>query len=204
MEDQADIERARGIIRRLRIDIEDAIGCRVFFEAGNTAEAVAAFEEGKGHMPILIRSAMLQRWLFTMMRMHDSSPGADSLVTLSGLLTPTARTAMLSPSSIKAIERTTKMMRELRKDNRSKRLSEYRSKALAHTSMSEWPNLDRPAVDDLLGLSRDTEQLIEDLAAAADIATVRLSAVETIWRERAEAYWQRLIDTGPEAVEASE
>ena len=82
LEQKVDIERAREIIRRLRIDIEDAIGCRVFYEAGNTTEGTAAFEKGKARVPRLIRAAVLQRHLAPMIWTVRLGSGEHSAATL--------------------------------------------------------------------------------------------------------------------------
>src|SRR5262245_46060097 len=43
-----------------------------FLAAGNTREAVQAFAPLEGYVPVLIRKAMVQRLLMTIMRLHDS------------------------------------------------------------------------------------------------------------------------------------
>ena len=202
--EQTPDERAREIIKHLRSEIEDAIACRAFLEVGNTEEAVAAFERGKGDVPILVQMAMLQRLLFTLTRMYDAARDAYSLSALSRLLKPDVRADLVSPLGREDMERADEIWRRLRKDPRVKRLKGYRNSVGAHTIKDAWPDLDWPMNIDVLGVLRDTEPMIEALAAATRISTVSLSAVDTIWRERAEAYWQRLIDTGPVAVETSE
>lgn len=191
-------ERSRQIIARLRSDIEDAIGCRVLVEKGNTPEAVGAFKDGEGHVPVLIRASLLQSLLLTMTRMHDShQPDLDCLETLKRLLTLEVKAAITAPYGDEAMERATLLWRSLRGDGRIVRLREYRSKALVHTIMSKWPELDRPVYDDLMGLARDTETLIEALATGTGICTVELASVEDIWRRRAADYWRRLVATSP-------
>jgi len=38
-----------------------------------------SFEPGKGHVPILLRAALLQRLLMTVTRLHDTDRDTDSL-----------------------------------------------------------------------------------------------------------------------------
>ena len=84
------------------------------------------------------------------------------------------------------------------------RLRDYRSKALAHTIMSAWPGMDRPATEDLMGVLRDSEQLVEALATGTGVHTVSLSAVEKVWKEHVDPYWERLFATGSAMVESTE
>ncbi|MGH9173302.1 MAG: hypothetical protein ACRD1H_03035 [Vicinamibacterales bacterium] len=185
--------RVRGIAAICYRDCDEAVGIIQFLEAGNTPQAEMAFE-GQGHFPILLRKAMMQRLLLSIMRMYDK-PGSDR-ETLCRALEILKHRAVYSSVARNGDEGRLKAAvarwELLSRDPALVTLRNVRDFDVAHTIPSK-AHEPRPRNKEFLCLARETIRLVEDLAAGCGVCSVSLDAAKEIWARRAADYWARLI-----------
>jgi hypothetical protein len=80
----------------------------------------------------------------------------------------------------------------LKDDPRIHRLLKFRSRYLAHSISDKW-GFEKPVFEDITTASIDTFAIVEALGVATAVAPQLLKHVRTIYKERAEEYWQRLV-----------
>jgi hypothetical protein len=187
------LARVKELVSLFRRDAEDGIGTMAMISVGQTKMAAQAFEPGKGHIPILVRAALLQRLLMTVTRLHDKMDGLDSLPVLFDLLSdPAVRSGALpypelEPPLAYAFERWS----ALQPDPRIDRLRLFRNRYLAHSVSKKW-GFDKPVFEDITSAALDTFAIVEALGIATATAPSVLKHVANIWKERADEYWKRL------------
>ncbi len=187
------ISRSKQLITLLRRDVDDGVSILAFVSVGHTDAAVGAFEAGKGHVPILLRAALLQRLVMTVARLHDSNGDVDSLPTLFRLLDdPLVRDGFLgAPEFKEALTFARERWAKFHGDARVERIRLFRNRYLAHTISQKW-GFDKPVFGDITDVAAGTFGIVEALSVASG-TSVLLKDVHEIWKERAEDYWRRLI-----------
>jgi hypothetical protein len=185
------------LVSLFRRDAEDGIGTMAMISVGQTKMATQAFEPGKGHIPILVRAALLQRLLMTVTRLHDKMDGVDSLPVVFDLLAdPAVRSGALpypelEPPMTYACER----WAVLQADPRIDRLRLFRNRYLAHSVSKKW-GFDKPVFEDITSAATETFAIVEALGVATATAPNVLKHVAKVWTERAEEYSGRLARNG--------
>jgi hypothetical protein len=167
-------------------DADDAVAVRAFVEASNRAAVVKKFKRGKGHVPILIRKAMLQRLLMTVARLHDRrTADRDCLDHAFHLLEGADVRAKLAGNR-RVVPAARKRWRKLRDDARVKRLRDLRDRAAAHSIPIPY---DHPVSVDLMSVLSDTINIVERLGVATGVIEVPLRYPAVIWRDRVTLFW---------------
>ncbi len=175
-------------------ECDEAVGIIEFLEAGNTQEAQRAFAEGDGHIPILVRKAMMQRLLMSIMRMYDK-PGSDreTLCRAFELLTdPAVYSSVTKNGDDARLKVAVARWGLLSREPALVALRNVRDFDVAHTIPSK-AGEPRPRLMEFFCVAQETIKLAEDLAAGCGVCSVSLDAANCIWAERAAAYWARLI-----------
>jgi hypothetical protein len=191
-----DDDRVREIAKLCYVACDEAIAIIELLEAGNTPEIESAFEHASGHIPMLVRKAMMQRLLMSIMRMYDK-PGSDRETLPRAFELLNEQTVHLAVSTRGAKPRLDAAMAEWKLMQSDPALAEMRTVRdyeLAHTIPSK-AGKTRPRIIDFLCVARQTITLAEDLAAGAGVVSVSLENARGIWAERAAAYWARLVST---------
>jgi hypothetical protein len=191
-----DDDRVREIAKLCYEACDEAVAIIEFLEAGNTPEAEAAFEPGSGHIPILVRKAMKQRLLMSIMRMYDN-PGSDreTLPRAFELLgEPTVYQAVCVRGDKLRLDAAIARRKLMQSDPALAEMRTVRDYELAHTIPSKAGKA-RPRIMDFFCVARQTITLTEELAAGGGIVSVSWDHARGIWAERATAYWARLIAT---------
>jgi len=181
-------------IRRIAVicyrDCDEAVAILEFLAAGNTPRAEISFARGEGHIPVLVRKAMMQRLLMSIMRMHDK-PGSDR-ETLRGafeLLAHHAVCASVAENGDPArLQAAVALWDLLSRDPALVALRNVRDFDLAHAM----PSKPRPLIAEFLRLARETIRLAQELAAGCGVCSVSLDATREIWAKRAADYERRL------------
>jgi hypothetical protein len=187
------VERLKKLIGLLRRDAEDGIATLAFIDVGQTKSAISAFEAGKGHIPILIRAALLQRLVMTIARMHDAGRDTDSLPNIFKLLSnaDVRNRVLVAPEFEAPMKFAETLWTSLRDDARIFRLRKFRTTYLAHSISEKW-GFERLVFDDIVTASRDTFSIVEALGVATAVAPSVLKPVWALYKKRAEEYWGRL------------
>jgi hypothetical protein len=188
-----DADRVRTIAAIAYRDCDEAVAIISFLETGNTKEAVQAFAPLEGHLVVLIRKAMLQRLLMTMMRLHDN-PGADreTLVRAFQLLAqPDAYCAMAERGDKVRLDAAIEAWRPLSAEAALKKIRAVRNYEAAHSIPSK-AGAPRPIINEFSEIANRTIAVVEDLAAGTGVVTVSFSGTRAIWDKRSAAYWSRL------------
>ena len=190
--DQA--EKARGLIKHFRLDIEESVAIRTFLLAASSASLTEAFIKGKSHLHNLIGNALLQRQLMLLMRLYDiESRDRACLARLFSLLRVSeVRQSITTDGGEPAIRAATELWDSLRNDPRKALLRAMRDTVSAHNLLARRPELAPITYDEFWKFSRDTEKLVEYLAFGSGVAAVSLDAVEKVWSERADEYWRQV------------
>jgi hypothetical protein len=190
---QDGVSRAKQLIALLRRDAEDGVSVLAFISVGQTDAAVGAFDPGKGHVPILVRAALLQRLVMTVARLHDSAGDVDSLPTLFKLLDDsTVRDQFLAgPEFDASLTFARERWAKFHGDARVESIRLFRNRYLAHMISQKW-GFDTPVFGDITDVAAGTFGIVEALSVASG-TSVLLKHVHEIWKERAEDYWRRLI-----------
>jgi hypothetical protein len=176
-------------------DCDEAVGIIEFLEAGNTLQAEMAFER-EGHIPLLLRAAMMQRLLMSIMRMHDK-PGFDR-ETLSRAFELLADHSVYSFVAEKGagtrLQAAMARWELLLSDPALVALRNVRDFDVAHAIPSK-AGEPRPLIIEVLRVARETIRLTEDLAAGCGVCSVSFAAAQQTWARRAADYWARLISS---------
>lgn len=175
-------------------DCDEAIAIIEFLEAGNTPEAEAAFAHGNGHLPILIRKALMQRLLMSVMRMYDK-PGTDreTLPRAFELLnSPAVYQAVCAQGDSLRLDAAIARWKLTQGDPVLTEMRAVRDYELAHTIPSEAGKV-RPQTMGFFCVARQSIVLVEELAAGSGVASVSFEHARGIWAQRARAYWARLL-----------
>ena len=185
-------DRIRRIAATCYQESDEAVAIIEFLEAGNTrASEISVCGR---HIPVLLRKAMMQRLLMSVMRMHDK-PGADreTLRRAFELLADHAVYASVAEKGDGArLEAAVARWGLLTCDPALGALRNVRDFDLAHTIPSK-AGEQRPLVMEFLSVARETIRLAEDLAAGCGVCSVSLNTAREIWARRAADYWERLI-----------
>jgi hypothetical protein len=187
------IARVKELVSLFRLDAEDGIGTMAMISVGQTKMATQAFEPRKGHIPILVRAALLQRLLMTVTRLHDKMNEVDSLPVVFDLLAdPAVRSGVLpypelEPPMACACDRWVVLQADARID----RLRLFRNRYLAHSVSKKW-GFDKPVFEDITSAAMETFAIVEALGVATATAPSVLKHVAKVWTKRAEEYWGRL------------
>ncbi len=188
-------DRVRRIAAICYRECDEAVGIMEFLEAGNTRQAEMAFE-GEGHIPVLLRKAMMQRLLMSVMRMHDK-PGSDR-ETLSRafelLADDTIYSSVAENGDDARLRAAVTRWNLLSGDPGLAALRNVRDFDVAHTIPSK-AGEERPHMMEFFRAARDTIGLAEDLAAGCGVCSVSLDVARKIWAKRAANYWAQLITT---------
>ncbi len=191
MTEQHDTTRFVTLLMLLRMDAEDGVAILELVKVGQRESSIRAFERGKGHVPILIRAALLQRLLMTVTRHHDAAGDVDSLPTLFRLLDEVdIQKTLVSPELDEPITFARKRWATLKDDPRVGRLRLFRNRFLAHSISQKW-EFERPVFEDVTSTAVDTFAIIEALGVATATAPI-LKHGRQIWKERSEEFWLRL------------
>lgn len=194
-------DRVREIAKLCYLACDEAVAIIEFLEAGNTPEVEAAFERGSGHILILVRKAMMQRLLMSIMRMYDK-PGSDreTLPRAFELLDePTVYQAICNLGDKLRLDAAIARWKVMQSDPALTEMRSVRDYELAHTIPSKAGKA-RPRIMDFFCVARQTITLAEELAAGTGIASVSLDHARGIWAERATTYWARLIATPADSL----
>lgn len=186
--------RVREIAKLCYLACDEAVAIVEFLEASNTAEAEATFERGNGHIPILIRKAMMQRLLMSIMRMYDN-PGSDreTLPRAFEILDDrTVYQAVCSCGDKLRLDAAIARWKAMQNDPLLTEMRTVRDYELAHTIPSKAGKA-RPRIMDSFCVARQTIMLAEELAAGTGIASVSLDHAKGIWAQRAAAYWAHFL-----------
>jgi hypothetical protein len=187
-------DRLRNIAKLCYSACDEAVGIIEFLEAGNAAELLeAAFERGDGHLLILVRKAMMERLLMSIMRMYDQ-PGSDreTLPRAFALLgDPNVYQPICSGGDKLQLDAAIELWKVMQKDPTLTKLRTVRDFELAHTIPSKAGN--RPQTEPFLRVAQQTITLAEKLAAGTGIACVSLDHAKGIWAKRATAYWSHFL-----------
>jgi hypothetical protein len=175
-------------------------GLVAFNTVGNRADSVAAFKERAGQIPILIRSAVFEALLLTVARLCDKAESnSDSVASALNLLSDDLVLSQwqppIDPDAIEAIKQD---FGRLQSDSRLSRLMAARNYRSAHLLETKWQGTDWPEIDHLISFWMDLRALLDRLFAVASIYNVSHDAVLSVWMDRAEDYWLRLVKTGPQ------
>jgi hypothetical protein len=162
---------------------DEAVGIMEFLEAGNTPQAQMAFDKGEGHIPLLLRKAMMQRLLMSIMRMHDK-PALLADHTIYSSVAENGDDARLKAAKDR--------WDLLSRDPALVALRNVRDFDVTHSIPSKAGEA-RPLIAEFLRVARETIRLTEDLAAGCGVCSVSLDAAHEIWGSRAADYWARLI-----------
>lgn len=191
-----DSNRVREIAKLCYLACDEAVAIIEFLEAGNTPEVEVAFASGGGHFPILVRKAMMQRLLMSIMRMFDT-PGSDreTLPRAFELLENSAvYQAVCTLGDSFRLNAAVERWKLMQVDPALVEMRTVRDYELAHTIPSKAGKA-RPRIMDFFCVARQTITLAEDLAAGSGIAFVSLEHARKIWAARATPYWASLIAT---------
>jgi len=187
-------DRVRRIAQICYRECDEAVAIMEFLEAGNTRQAEMAFAEGEGHVPILLRNAMMQRLLMSIMRMHDK-PGSDreTLRRAFELLADDAvYSSVVENGDDARLKAAVARWNLLSRDPALVALRNVRDFDVAHAIPSK-AGEPRPLILELHRVARETIRLAEDLAAGCGVCFVSLDAAKTTWARRTADYWARLI-----------
>jgi hypothetical protein len=187
-------DRVREIVKLCYLACDEGVAIIEFLEAGNTAEVEAAFEHGNGYLPILVRKAMMQRLLMSIMRMYDK-PGSDreTLPRAFELLDdPIVYQAVCSCGDKPQLDAAIARWKLMRNDPTLTEMRTVRDYELAHTIPSKAGQA-RPRIMDSLCVARQTITLAEELAAGTGIASVSLDHAKGIWAQQATVYWANFL-----------
>jgi hypothetical protein len=191
MTEQPDTTRFMTLLRLLRMDAEDGVAILELVKVGQREASIQAFERGKGHVPILIRAALLQRLLMTVTRHHDTAGDVDSLPTLFRLLDEAdLQKALVSPELDEPMTFARNRWVALKDDPRVNRLRLFRNRFLAHSISQKW-EFERPVFEDVTSTAVDTFAIVEALGVATATAPIFKHGSQ-IWRQRSEEFWLRL------------
>lgn len=188
-------DRIRRIAAICYRECDEALGLMEFLEAGNTRHAEMAFEGG-GQILVLVRKAVMQRLLMSIMRMYDK-PGSDreSLRRAFELLSDHAVCSSVAENGDDArLKAAVARWNLLSSDPALRALRNVRDFDVAQAIPSR-AGEPRPSILEVLRVARETIRLTEDLAAGCGVCSVTLDLARGIWSRRAADYWARLITT---------
>jgi hypothetical protein len=201
-------ERVRKIAKMAYAQADENIGIVTFIEVGNRPSIHRHFKAGEGHVPSLIRGALLERLAMALMRLFDppgnrkgqadpSTSERDSLPVAFALLDdPKIRKAATVRGGANKMATAIALWANLRSDSRVGRLRDARNYTMAHTITAKW-SLNRAIFSDPLSLAGDTEKIVETLASGCGVAGPPLKAAAEIWEDRCKDFWARLVRTRP-------
>ena len=189
-----DDDRVRKIATLCYRDCDEAVAIIEYLEAGNSHDAEAAFLDGHGHLPLLIRKAMMQRLLMSIMRMYDKRHiDRETLPRAFELLNnPIVYRAVCAQGIGLRLDAAIARWKVMQIDPVLTKMRAVRDYELAHTIPSKAGEA-RPRTMDFFCIARQTIALIEELAAGSGVVSVSFEHARGIWAQRAEAYWARLI-----------
>jgi hypothetical protein len=183
---------ARGIAKLCYKHCDEAVGIIEFLEAGNTPEVEANYCGG-ADVANLIRKAMEQRLVMSIMRMHDGA-GRDreTLLKAFSLLSDHAvRREVSKHGGDKArLDAAIAQWPALKDDPIKEKMRAVRDYESAHNIPSKAGV--RPNMLEFIRFSRETIKLVEDLAAGTGIVLGSFDGAQQIWAKRATAYWDCL------------
>jgi len=171
---------------------DEAVGIIEFLEAGNTLEVEANYCGG-AHIANLIRKAMEQRLVMSIMRMHDGGgKDRETLLKAFTLLDEPAVRRQVSQHGGDELRLDAAIARwpALRDDPVKGKIRAVRDYESAHNIPSKAST--RPFLSEFMRFSRDSIKLVQDLAAGTGVAFVSFGAAQQIWAGRAAAYWECL------------
>jgi hypothetical protein len=186
--------RVRNIAKLCYLACDEAVAIIEFLEPGNAAELEAAFERGSGHLPILVRKAMMQRLLMAIMRMYDQ-PGSDreTLPRAFELLgAPNVYQTICSGGDKLQLDAAIELWTVMQNDPELTKMRTVRNFELAHTIPSKAGKA-RPQTMNFLRVTQHTITLAEKLAAGTGITCVSLDHAKGTWAQRATAYWSHFL-----------
>lgn len=190
----------RKIAELLRREGVRIVGLEQFYKAGDTqvaAETLGLYAEG--YTAGLVRGTVIEAIAISCMKACDSA-SADryTIPTARHLLAdPVVFTEVAAGGDRIALDHFMHLADDVAKDYSTGRLRDFRNYRLAHNIPEEFAKV--PTAK-LLHLWQGTElalQTIYHLVAGTGLATVSFDADASVWRERCEAYWYRLVQ-GPQ------
>jgi hypothetical protein len=171
---------------------DEAVGIIAFLEAGNTPDVETNYCGG-AHVGNLIKKAMQERLLMLIMRMHDGK-GTDRetlLKAFSLLEDQTVRRELSKHGNETRLDAAIAKWSALKDDAVKQKMRAVRDFESAHNipSKARRSNL---CMSGYLRFSRETINLVEDLAAGAGVVSMSFDGARQIWAERAASYWECL------------
>ena len=171
---------------------DEAVGIIAFLEAGNTPDVETNYCGG-AHVGKLIRKAMEERLLMLIMRMHDGR-GTDRetlLKAFSLLEDQTVRCELSKHGGDETrLDAAIAKWSALKDDAVKEKMRAVRDFQSAHNIPSK--ALSNLCMSEYLRFSRETINLVEDLAAGTGVVSISFDGVRQIWAERAASYWEYL------------
>jgi hypothetical protein len=189
-----EVARVRQIAAISYRDCDEAVAIRAFLETGNTEEVVRAFEPKERYVPDLLRRAMFQRLVMSIMRMHDR-PDSDreSLPRAFNLLAnPAVFETLASRGDGVRLQCAFEGWRQLARDDVLDKVRAVRDYESAHNIPSK-ANAPRPSINEFFQITDRTIAVVGDLASGTGVNMVALRHAHEIWVERCKKYWDRLI-----------
>ena len=168
---------------------DEAVGIIEFLEAGNTPEVEVKYCGGN-HIANIVRKAMKQRLIMSIMRMHDGAgKDRETLLRAFSLLSdPALRLEVLNLGGDELrLDAAIAMWPALKDNPAEKKMRAVRDFESAHNIPSKVSA--RPTVAEAIRFSKETIKLVEDLAAGTGVSSVAFNGVHLIWGKRAVTYW---------------
>jgi hypothetical protein len=188
------------IANLLRSEGVRAVALQQFFNAGDTnpaADALGSYEES--FIAAALRLAAVEAIVLICMRACDKAkPGRYTIPTAAHLLAvPANFNAVAMRGDKQALTHFVRLAGELERDHALERLRKFRNFRLAHHLPEHFAAADKAKLFHLWEAVNSVLATIYHLVAGAGLATVSFDADASVWKQRCEAYWRRLIEGPP-------
>lgn len=190
-------ERLRTIAKLAYRDADEAVGIIEVVEAGNTETSIKALQGRDCNVQALIRAALVQRLLMSIMRMHDKpSSDRETFPRAFELLDKASvYAAIVSVGDKDILDRARLRWQAIRGDPMLAVIRNSRDFDLAHAIPSK-ADAARPRYGEFFRMARETIKLAEELAAGTGVCSVSLDGARVIWARRAAEYWSDICRSG--------
>lgn len=194
------IDRIRENVRTLYSHLDEAVGVKVLCDCGNAPEIENTFEgkHQESRVLILIRNALFERLMMTLMRAHDRPwPDRASLPQIISLLSePAIQNQIGNNTSQWNVSINDVIQKHWPSLNHNcstglKVLRDYRNHRIAHNLTLQ--DLTLPIFDDLFRLLEETEKIVENLASALDMVHISYDSLRKAWEDIAKSYWKMIL-----------